>query len=159
ALAQPDGRAQAFVPERRRKPDVDDCDIRLLEQDRARERVAVGHRRDDVEAVVAQQPRQPVAQQREILRDHDPHGITALIVVGPPAGLVTSSDPSSASTRRRSPASPLPVGSAPPLPSSTISTTSLSPSRRRSISTWSASAYLPVFARASATTKYAAVST
>ena len=55
--------------------------------DRVHERVAVADRRDDVEAVVAQEPRQAVAQQREILGDHDPHGITALIVVGPPAGL------------------------------------------------------------------------
>ena len=64
--------------------------------------------RDDVEPVVAQEPRQAVAQQREILGDHDPHGITARTVVGPPAGLEISSVPSSASTRRARPLSPDP---------------------------------------------------
>ena len=49
--------------------------------------------------VVAQQPRQPVAQQREILGDHGAHGSTASITVGPPAGLASRSEPSSASTR------------------------------------------------------------
>ena len=58
---------------------------------------------DDLEAVVAQQPREPVAQQREVLGDHHAHGITARTVVGPPPGLVTTSVPSSASTRWRSP--------------------------------------------------------
>ena len=52
-----------------------------LEQHGVHERVAVADRGDDVEAVVAQQAREPVAQEREILGDHDPHGITARTVV------------------------------------------------------------------------------
>ena len=78
ALAQHERSAQALVAERRRQANVDDRDVGSLEQHRMHERVAVGHRRDDVEAVVAQQPRQAVAQQCEILGDHDAHGITAL---------------------------------------------------------------------------------
>ena len=88
------------------------------------ERRAVRDGRDDVEAVVAQQPGQAVAQQREVLGDHNAQGITALIVVGPPAGLTTTSRPSSASTRRASPRRPLPSASAPPAPSSATCTTS-----------------------------------
>ncbi len=96
---------------------------------------AVADRREDLEAVVAQEPLQAVAQQRQILGDHNahrrrpglarrrvvhvyPHGICARTVVGPPLGLITTSVPSSACTRRRNPSSPPPAGSAPPTPSS-----------------------------------------
>jgi len=48
------------------------------------ERIAVLNGCDHIEAVVPEQPCEPVAQQREIFGDHDPHGITALNVVGPP---------------------------------------------------------------------------
>ena len=75
---------------------------------------AVGDRIDDLEPVVAEQARQPVAQQREILGDQDAHGSSAWTVVGPPGGLVTVNRPSSASTRRRRPASPRRTG--PPRP-------------------------------------------
>ena len=71
-------RPQPFVLERRRQPDVDDGEVGPLEHHRVDQRVAVLDRGDDVDAVVAQEPGQPVAEQREILGDHDPHGITAL---------------------------------------------------------------------------------
>ena len=80
-------------------------------------------------------------------------------VVGPPAGLTTRSVPSSAPTRCSSPVSPLPAGSAPPRPSSTTSATSTRSSARSGSRSRVASAYLIAFASASATTKYAAVST
>src|SRR6185503_13518770 len=67
--------------------------------DGGQERVAVRDGGDDVEAAVPQESLEPVAQEREVLGDHHPHGSTALITVGPPAGLLTSSEPSSASTR------------------------------------------------------------
>ncbi len=52
-----DGGPDALVAERRRQPDVDDRDVRLLRRDHAEERVAVLDRGDHVEAVVAEQPR------------------------------------------------------------------------------------------------------
>ena len=60
--------------------------------------VAVAHGRDDVESVVLEQAREAVAQERQVLGDHDAHGSSARTVVGPPPGLVTRSEPSSAST-------------------------------------------------------------
>ena len=89
-----------------------------LPQDRVHERVSLLHRVDHVEAVVAQEPRETVAQEREVLGDHHAQGITARTVVGPPPGLETVRTPSSASTRCRRPVSPAPAGSAPPRPSS-----------------------------------------
>src|SRR5207302_8568248 len=159
ARAQRQRSADAVVAERGRKPHVDDGDVRLLEQDGGDERVAICDRGDDVETVVAKQAREAVAQEREVLRDHDAHGITARIVVGPPAGLVTASVPSSASTRRASPRRPLPSAFAPPAPSSTTSATSAPSSSRTSTVTCRACACLPAFASASTMTKYAAVST
>src|SRR5581483_9460896 len=150
--------AKTLVAEGGRQPDVDDRDVRSFPRDGVHQRVAVRDGRDDVEVVVAEQSRQPVAEQREVLGDHDPHGITTRIVVGPPAGLRTSSVPSSAATRRASPDRPLPDGSAPPRPSSVISSTSDVPSTRPRIATRLACACLPAFASASATTKYAALS-
>ena len=74
-------------------------------------------------------------------------------VVGPPGGLDTSSVPSSASTRLRSPVRPLPSGLAPPRPSSRISTSSRVPRRSTRTAAAEASACLPTFASASPTTK------
>ena len=124
-----------------------------LAQDRVDERVGVGDLGDDVEVVVAEQPGEPVAQEREVLGDHDAHGSSARIVVGPPAGLCTVSVPSSASTRRRSPARPLPAASAPPLPSSWISTSSIPSLRPTEMSMRPAPECLAALAIASAATK------
>src|SRR5262249_57681056 len=107
----------------------------LLEQHLRHERIAVGDGADDLESVVTQQAGQPVAEQREVLGDHYAHGRTARTVVGPPTGLVTSSVPSTASTRRASPRSPLPLASAPPAPLSTTLTIRLPFSVCTSIST------------------------
>src|SRR5207244_717859 len=117
------------------------------------ERVAVCDGCNHVEAVVAQQPRQPVAQQREVFGDHYSHGSSVRTVVGPPWGLSSASVPSRASTRRFRPCSPEPVGSAPPTPLSTTATTSRSPLRTIRISTRLACACFAAFASASATTK------
>src|SRR5207245_6203672 len=103
-----------------------------------------------LEAVVAQQTLETVAQEREVLGDHDPQGSSALTVVGPPAGLSTVSVPSRASTRCRSPCRPWPAGSAPPTPSSSTAT-DRTPSRR-AIRPWTevGLACLAALARASA---------
>src|SRR5262249_28622466 len=119
-----EGRAQTLVAEARREPDVDDGDIRLLAENGMDERVGVSHLRHDLEVVVAEEPGEAVSQQRQILGDHDGHGSSARIVVGPPSGLEIESEPSSASTRRRSPARPPPSASAPPRPSSVTATLS-----------------------------------
>ena len=50
-------------------------------------------RRDDLEAVVAQQPGETVAEEREILGDHDAHGSSALTVVGPAGGALDRERP------------------------------------------------------------------
>ena len=78
--------------------------------DDAQQARAVVGLRHDVDVVLAQQRDDPLAQQRLVLGDHDPHGSSARIVVGPPGGLVTVSVPSSASTRWRSPVRPPPLG-------------------------------------------------
>ena len=157
--AQLERGAQALVAERRRQPDVDDRDVGALAQHGVDERVAVVDGGDDLEAVVAQQPRQPVAQQREVLGDHDPHGSTARSVVGPPGGL---DDRASRRAPRRGaqPVSPVPAASAPPaavvgdLDDERVALPRDDDRRRAS-----RRACLPAFASASATTKYAAVST
>ena len=73
--------------------DVDDRDVGTFAHDRSHECVAVGDSRDDLEPVVAEQSRESVAQERQVFGDHDPHGITARTVVGPPGGLVTLERP------------------------------------------------------------------
>ena len=119
------------------------------------ERVAVADRGDDVEAVVAQQPRQAVAQEREIFGDHDPHGITARIVVGPPGrarDLERAVERLDAAARAR--AGPLPdrIGAAAAVVDD-LDDERLAAAARTSMSTCSACACLPAFASASATTK------
>ena len=123
-LARGERAADALVAERRRQAHVDDADVGPLALDGLEERVGVLDRGDDLAAVVLEQAREAVAQQREVLGDHDAHGSSARRIVGPPAGLDRNSVPSSASTRLRRPVSPLPSGFAPPRPSSRTSTSS-----------------------------------
>jgi len=93
---------------------------------------------DDVDRALAQQRDDALAQQRVVLDDHDAHGSSARIVVGPPAGLVTLSAPSIASTRWRRPVSPPPRRSAP---------------RPTTTRAGAPPAFLATFVSASATTK------
>jgi len=55
---------------------------------------ALGH--TDVGAAGAQQALEALTRQHQLLRDHDAHGSSARMVVGPPAGLNTVSVPAGA---------------------------------------------------------------
>ena len=131
ALAGLDRGAEALVGERRREADVDDREVGLVAADDPQQALAVLGLGDDVDVVLAQQRDDALAQQREVLGDHDPHGSSAWMVVPRPAGSRPSSVPSSASTRWRRPVSPLParVGAARAL--SETSTTSSRPRLER----------------------------
>ena len=56
--------------------------------ERGEQRVAVADAGDDLVAAVGQQRGEALAQQHEVLGDHDAHGNLATIVVGPPGGAV-----------------------------------------------------------------------
>src|SRR4249919_904010 len=148
------GRAQTFVRVRRGHPDVDDRHIRLRIGDYGQEVVGAAGLGDDVDAGVAEQGREAVADQQVVVGNYDAHGITAVTVVPRPAGLTTARRPSSASTRSARPRSPEPLASsAPPIPSSVTSTNAAAPSRDTRTSTADARAYLAIFVIDSATTK------
>src|SRR5690349_20717362 len=101
-----------------------------------------------------EQQLQPRRQQHVVLGDHHPHGSSTAIVVGPPAGLSTSTVPSSASARRRIPARPVPRrSSAPPTPFSMIATDNRSAVRLTVTPAAVARLCLATFVSASATAK------
>ena len=76
---------------RRRHPDIDDRDIRLVARDLEEQVVGAGGLSDYVDAGIAEQGREPVADQQAVIGDHDAHGITAEIVVPVPSGLLMRS--------------------------------------------------------------------
>ena len=88
---------------------VDDGEIRLVLGDDGQQRLGVAHPRDDLVPGILEQSREPLAQQDGVLRDHDPHGISASIRVPAPGGLWMSSVPPWASTRSVRPMSPVPL--------------------------------------------------
>ena len=125
-------RPDALVGVGRRHPDVDDHQVGALLADGPQQLLGVGHGRDDLEAAVGQQLGQALPQQHGVLGDHDSHGSSTVIVVGPPGGLSMARVPSTAAARWASPSSPLPAaGAAPPWPSSLTTTRSRSPRRPR----------------------------
>ena len=67
--------------------------------DRLEQLVGVRHGRDDLELAVGEQPGQPVPQQHRVLGDHDSHGSSAVMTVGPPGGLSMISVPSTDAAR------------------------------------------------------------
>src|SRR4051812_42225664 len=150
----------ALVGLGRRHADVHDRDVGLVLVDRLEQLVGARRLGDDVDPLAAEERRDPLADQRAVVRDHDAHGRSAVTTVPARGGLRIRSVPSSAATRSASPCSPVPaVSSAPPTPSSAISITA-TPSRRETrtdaLLAW---AYLATFASASQATKYAASST
>ncbi len=84
------------------------------------QRRPVGDGTGDLDAGLDQQPDQPLAQQHRIVGDHDAHGSSAITTVPRPPFGRTVSVPPATSARSAMPRSPLPAGSAPPMPSSSI---------------------------------------
>src|SRR4029453_16091094 len=107
--------------------DVGDDDVGLVVGGVDEESVGVADSGDDLVTDPFQDADEALAQEHDILGDHDPQwsaiGHVILTWVGPPGGLVMSRVPSMASMRAARPASPVPrAGSAPPWPSSTTVT-------------------------------------
>src|SRR5690606_22560918 len=124
--------------------------IRKMLGDSRFQRDGIGDRGDDDESDSFEHGREALAQQCAVLGENHPalggqflsHGSSTRTMGAPPGGLDSSILPSSTATR-----------SAPPRPSSTISTTSRSLSRRAVSPTWVASACLAILFSASTTTK------
>src|SRR5262249_52027497 len=143
-----------------RHADVDHRDIGLELGDAGKQLLGVPGLRNDVESVLGENPGDAFAHENGVVREDHTHGISARSWVPPAAGLEIVSQPPSASIRSRRPPSPPPGdGVAPPAPSSATTTTARSPSRSTTIRTCDAEACFVALARASAATKYAAVST
>src|SRR5215211_4185483 len=154
ALADLQGGPQALVGVGGGHAHVDHGQVGPVGVDGRDQAGAVADLGDDLDPAVGQQPGQALAQQHGVLGDHDPHGSSALITVGPPGGLVMVSSPSTAATRSARPRRPLPrAGSAPPAPSSMTSTMSRSRWRAMRTPISAARACLAALVRASATTK------
>src|SRR6185295_19104487 len=101
-------RPEPFVGVRGRHADVDHRDVRLVPAHLAQKLLAVAGLRDDVESRGIEDAHDSLAKQDGIVGDHYAHGTSARTRVPSPAGLVTSSRPSSAATRSPSPRSPDP---------------------------------------------------
>src|SRR5690606_2624076 len=104
--------------------------VRLVALDGGHQLVGRADGGHDLLAGVGEDARQPRSQQHGVLGDHDPHGSSTEMVVGPPAGLITSIEPPSPVMRSRRPRRPVPLPtSAPPWPLSRTSITSRFPAR------------------------------
>src|SRR3954452_1186950 len=144
---------QALVAVRRGQTDVDDCDVDRVAAHFDQELVGVTALGDDLTACLSEQTAQALPQEDAVLCNRYAHGSSAFTRVPPPAGVQTRNRPPSASTRSASPRRPVPRSvSAPPTPSSTISTTK-SPFRRATTTVADVAwACLPMFAKPSPTT-------
>ena len=112
-------RARSLVVVVGRHAHVDDREVRRVLADEGEQHVGVAGPSDDAVARVLEQPRETLAQQHGVLRDHDAHGSSTAIRVPAPAGLCSARVPPCAATRSARPARPVPaVGAAPPIPSS-----------------------------------------
>src|SRR5947209_72341 len=159
ALPKCKRRVQSLVPEGRRHPDVEQHEIRFMFVNDGAQRCCVRELRHDLMSGVGQQRRQPLTEKGRVLGDHYPHGRTACSVVPAPGGLWRLKVPPCARTRSATPASPVPTGCAPPLPSSvtvTCRAPATSPAESRM---WEAPACFTALVTASHATKYAAAST
>src|SRR5690606_19011237 len=101
-----------------------------------------------------QESRESVKEEDGVLGDHDAHGTSTVSRVPAPVRLTRSNEPSSASTRARSPSRPLPGEIvAPPSPSSAISRRNRSLATATCTVTLVALACFATFVSASAATK------
>jgi hypothetical protein len=99
-LAAQDQRGpDALVGVGRRHADVDHGEVGPVLGDRPQELAGVGHGLDDLQPGVGHQGGEPLAEQDRVLGDHDSHGSSTVIVVGPPTGLSTVIVPSTAPAR------------------------------------------------------------
>lgn len=105
----------------RRHPHVDDRNVGTMPLDRFDEHARVAEGVYDLMTRSLQQTHEALAEERGILRDYDPHGSTAVIVVPRPGELVASADPPIDATRSRS-AVRAKVAGTPPTPSSVTRT-------------------------------------
>src|SRR5882724_1120920 len=147
-------RTRTFVGLCRRHPDVDDRDVWLGRDDGMVQSVRVAGLGDDVKPALAEDAHQTFAKEHGVFRDYDAQGISPTIRVPPSAGLSTRKRPPSASTRSARPRRPEPFpATAPPIPSSSTSTTSRP--FRRTVRTVAVDAWacLTTFASASQATK------
>src|SRR5215211_526812 len=137
----------------RRHPDVDNDRIRWVLRDASQQLIGRPTASGDFYARICQKLRDTLAQQHVVLSDGYPHGISARTRVPWPAALQILSWPFRASTRSASPRNPVPRSeSAPPMPSSTISTIKVLSATFASTVTWLARACLAAFVRLSETT-------
>src|SRR4029453_9642180 len=147
------GRPHPFIGVGRRQPDVDDDRIGRVLCDAYQQLIGCAAARRNLDVGDGQQLRDALAQQHTVLGDGYPHGISARTRVPLPTELQTRRWPLSASIRSASPRSPVPRSlSAPPIPSSTISTIKVSVVTPTSTVTVSACACLAAFVRLSETT-------
>ena len=107
-VAQRDRGLDAFVGERRRQPDVCDHEVGVVLLDRLDDAFGSVELRHGLVAVAGEEAHDPLLKEDRVLDDHDPHGSSARIVVGPPTGLATRSVPSSERTRSARPLRPPP---------------------------------------------------
>jgi hypothetical protein len=80
-------RAHALVLVVRRHAHVNDGEIRLVLGDDRHQGFGVAHPGEDHVPGILEQSCEPLAKQDGVLRDHDPHGISASIRVPAPRGL------------------------------------------------------------------------
>src|SRR6266540_1099890 len=90
----------ALVGVGRRHAHVDHDQVGVVLADSSQQLLGVGHGGGDLEAAVAEQLGQAFAEQDRVLGDHDSHGSSTVMVVGPPGGLWMASVPSTAAARR-----------------------------------------------------------
>src|SRR2546430_1674482 len=137
----------------RRQANVDDRDVDGIAFHARQQIVGVAALSNYVHSGLAEETRNAFSEQHAVFGERYAHGISALNRVPPPRGVQMRNLPPSASTRSARPRRPEPRSvSAPPIPSSTTSTTICPSSRPTSTVAPVACACFVIFARLSDTT-------
>src|SRR6266581_2825139 len=98
-VADPACRTDPLVGERRRHPNVDDREVRLVLAHRGPETIGILDRRDHVVSGILEEATKPFPEQDLVLGDHDSPGSSAVTTVPSPSGLSTLRLPPRAATR------------------------------------------------------------